>query len=176
SVAVGADAIVAEHSPVASDSEAASGTGAVWSASAMFCVCVDSLPLPSLKCQVTTEVPCVVRVSESLVVPVMVPLQLSVAVGAEAIVAEHSPVASASEAALGTGAVWSATTMFCVCVDSLPLPSLKCQVTTEVPCVVRVSESLVVPVIVPLQLSVADGGEAIVCAHSPVASARAAAA
>src|SRR5205823_14258705 len=104
--------------------------GAVTSATTMCCVCVDSLPLPSLKCQVTSEVPCVVRVSESLVVPVIVPLQLSVAVGAEAIVAEHSPVASAREAAFGTGAVWSATTMCCVCVDSLPLPSLKCQVTT----------------------------------------------
>src|SRR5438093_11803823 len=104
----------------------------------MFCVCVHSLPLPSLKCQVTTEVPCVVRVSESLVVPVIVPPQLSAAVGAEAIVAEHSPVASASEAASGTGAVWSATTMFCVCVDSLPLPSLRSEerrVGTGVGCV-----------------------------------------
>src|SRR5207249_10832927 len=97
---------------------------------------------------------------ESLVVPVIVAPQLSVAVGAEAIVAEHSPVASASEAASGTGAVRSATTMCCVCVDSLPLPSLKCQVTTEVPCVVRVSKSLVVPVIVAPQLSVAVGAEA----------------
>src|SRR5437773_5103820 len=101
----------AEHSPVASDSEAASGTGAVWSATTMCCVCVDSLPLPSLKCQVTTEVPCVVRVSESLVVPVMVPPQLSVGVDEEATDLEHPPVAAGRQAPYGTGAVWSDTTM-----------------------------------------------------------------
>ena len=63
---------------------------------------MDVLPLPSSKVQVTTEVPCVVRVNASVVVPVIVPEQLSVAVGALPIVAEHSPVASAKEAASGT--------------------------------------------------------------------------
>ena len=70
--------------------------------------------MPSSNVQVTTDVPWVVRVSEFVVVPVMVPEQLSAAVGGVVIVAEHSPVASGSEAILGTGAVLSTTTMFCV--------------------------------------------------------------
>src|SRR5678816_995297 len=170
SVAVGAEAIVAEHWPVASGSVATFGTGAVMSSTTMFCVCVEVFPLPSLNVQVTTDVPCVVRVNESVVVPVIVPAQLSAAVGAEAIVAEHWPVALGSVATFGTGAVMSSTTMFCVCVEVFPLPSLNVQVTTDVPCVVRVNESVVVPVIVPPQLSAAVGAEAIVAEHWPVAS------
>ena len=123
------------------------------------------LPLPSSKVQVTVEVPCVVRVNESEVVPVMVPKQLSVAVGAEAIVAEHWPVASAKLAALATGAMVSSTTIFWVWVLVLPLPSSKVQVTVEVPWVLLVNESEVVPVMVPEQLSVAVGAEAIVAEH-----------
>ena len=41
------------------------------------------LPFVSSNVQCTTEVPCVVLVSGSLVVPVIVPTQLSVVVGAE---------------------------------------------------------------------------------------------
>src|SRR5256885_8412575 len=56
-----------------------------------------TLPCPSSKLQVTTEMPCVVRVSGSLVVPVIVPPQLSVVVGAVVIVAEHCPVTRSEE-------------------------------------------------------------------------------
>ena len=79
--------IVAEHWPVTSGKVAASGTGAVVSWTTMFCVAVVVLPFPSSNVQVTTEVPCVIRVSESLVVPVTVPAQLSVVVGAAGMVA-----------------------------------------------------------------------------------------
>src|SRR5437016_7883346 len=66
--------------------------GVTVSVTTMFCVCVELLPWPSLNVQVTTEVPWLLRVSESVVVPVRVPEQLSVAFGADAIVAEHWPV------------------------------------------------------------------------------------
>src|SRR5688572_33228879 len=95
----------------------------------MFCVWVVLLPLPSSKVQVTTEVPCVVRVSGSLVVPTIRPSQASVAVGAAGIVAEHSPVASGSVATLGTGSVVSSMTMFWVWVVVLPDAYWKGEVT-----------------------------------------------
>src|ERR1051325_10717279 len=114
----------------------------------------------------------VFRVRESVVVPVIVPEQLSLAVGGAEMVAEHSPVTSGRLATLGTGAVLSLTTIFWVCEEMLPFPSSNVQVTTEVPCVLRVSESVVVPVMVPEQLSSAVGGAEIVAEHSPVASGR----
>ena len=92
----------------------------------MFCVAVVVLPFPSLNVQGTTEVPCVLRVSGSLVVPVIVPAQLSVVVGAAAMVAEHWPVTSANTGV--AGAIVSSTTMFCVAVVVLPFPSLNVQV------------------------------------------------
>ena len=46
-------------------------------------------PLPSSKVQVTVDVPCVFLVNEFVVVAVINPPQLSFAVGAEGIVAEH---------------------------------------------------------------------------------------
>src|SRR5438876_715317 len=98
-------------------------TGIVVSAITIFCVCDEALPTASTKCHVTVEVPCVLRVSESVVVPVMVPEQLSVAVGDPAMVAVHWPVTSGSEATLGTGAVVSVTTIFCVCEEALPTAS-----------------------------------------------------
>src|SRR4029434_1571686 len=119
---------------------------------------------------VATDAPFFEPLRESLVVPVITPLQLSVAVGGVLIVAVHWPVASGKLPAFGTGAVVSCTTMFCVWGDSLPVPSMKCQVTTKVPCVECVSESVVVPVITPLQLSVAVGGALIVAEHCPVTS------
>src|SRR6266513_2297565 len=106
-VAVGGAAMVAEHWPVALGSVATFGTGAIVSVTTMFCVWVELLPWPSLNVQVTTDVHCVLRVSESLVVPVMGPEQLSVAVGAVAMVAEHWPVALGNVATFGTGAIVS---------------------------------------------------------------------
>src|SRR6266498_4246271 len=81
-------------------------------------------PCPSSYLQVTIEVPWVVRVSESLVVPVMVPLQLSLAVGGVLIVAEHCPVTSGKLATLATGAIVSLTVIVCVHLSELPLESV----------------------------------------------------
>src|SRR5216117_2266964 len=119
SVAVGA-VTVAEDWPVTSGRLATLATGAVVSVTTMFCVCVAMLPWPALKVQVTTDVPWVLRVSESVVVPVMVPEQLSVAVGGASMVAEHWPVALGNVATFGTAGTVSVTTMFCVCVAMLP--------------------------------------------------------
>src|SRR5436190_24002062 len=99
----------------------------------------------------------------------MVPEQLSAAVGAAAMVAEHWPVALGNVATFATGAIVSVTTMFCVWVELLPWPSLNVQVTTDVPCVLRVSESLPFPALFPSQLSVAVGAAATVAEHWPVA-------
>ena len=63
-------------------------------------------------------------------VPVIVPAQLSVVVGAVT-VTEHSPVAAASVGF--TGLVTSSTTTVWVAVAVLPLPSVTVQVTVVVP-------------------------------------------
>ena len=68
-----------------------------------------------------------------VVVPVILPAQLSLAIGAVTD-ALHSPVTVTSVGA--TGAVTSSTTTVCVVVDVLPLPSLKLQLTVYVPCAV----------------------------------------
>ena len=73
----------------------------------IFWVCIEILPSPSTKCHVTVELPWVLRVRESVVVPVIVPEQLSVAVGGAVMVAEHCPVTSGNDATLGTGATVS---------------------------------------------------------------------
>ena len=91
------------------------------------------LPTASVKVQVTVDVPCVLLVNASVVVPVIVPLQLSVAVGADVIVAEHCPVAATKLATLATGATVSVTTINWVCVLVFPTASLKVQVTVDVP-------------------------------------------
>ena len=65
--------------------------------------------------------------------PVMVPAQLSCAVGAVT-VTEHSPVALAKVGE--TGDVTSSTITVCCVVLLLPLPSLKVQVMLYDPCVV----------------------------------------
>src|SRR6187402_1040627 len=168
SVTIGAVAMVAEHSPVTAARIPA--TGAVVSATIIFWVCVLEFPVASVKVQVTVEVPCVERVNESVVVPVINAPQLSVTIGAVAMVAEHSPVTAARIPA--TGAVVSATIIFWVCVLEFPAASVKVQVTVEVPCVERVNESVVVPVINAPQLSVTIGAVAMVAEHSPVAAAR----
>ena len=64
-----------------------------------------------------------VYVNRSVVVPTTNPIQLSVAVGAVSMLAEHSPVMVGSIALLATGAVTSFTITVWVCVDVLPLPS-----------------------------------------------------
>ena len=61
---------------------------------------VTVCPLPSLNDQVTTVVPCVVIGNTVVVVPVIVPAQLSVVVGAVG-VAEHCPVTFASVGTTG---------------------------------------------------------------------------
>src|SRR5439155_6132901 len=81
--------------------DATLGSGAIVSVTRIFHVCVVLLPWLSLKCHVTVEVPWVLRVRESVVVPVIVPEQLSVAVGGAVMVAEHCPVTSGNDATLG---------------------------------------------------------------------------
>ena len=56
--------------------------------------------------------------NESVVVPMIVPEQLSIALGAVT-VAEHSPVIVGNVVTTGTGAVISLTTTVCVCVVML---------------------------------------------------------
>ena len=68
-----------------------------------------------------------------VVVPVILPAQLSLVIGAVTD-AEHSPVTVTSVGA--TGAVTSSTTTVCFVVHVLPLPSLKLQLTVYVPCAV----------------------------------------
>ncbi len=88
SVVVGAVA-VAEHSPVTLVS---TGTaGGVSSVMITFWLAVEILPLPSSKLQWIIWVPWVEYVNGSVVVPVTVPAQLSVVVGAVT-VTEHSAV------------------------------------------------------------------------------------
>ena len=60
-------------------------------------------PLPSSYVQVTVVVPCAVIGKVALCVPVKAPAQLSVAVGADNEVTEHSAVTSDKVAASGTG-------------------------------------------------------------------------
>ena len=57
-------------------------------------------------------------------VPVISPLQLSLAVGMADTVAEHSPVTSGRTASVGTGALLSSTTTDWVWELVFPLPSL----------------------------------------------------
>ena len=99
-------------------------------------------------------------------------LQLSVAVGAVNEVTVHSSVKSAKGVASATGAVMSFIITFWVCVLVFPFPSSYVQVTTVVPWVVTGNEVIVVPVIVPSQLSVAVGAVGAVTAHSSIKSAR----
>ena len=72
-----------------------------------FCVAVVKLPFPSANVQVTIVVPCFVIGNTVDVVPVTVPAQLSVVVGAVG-VAEHSAVTSVSVGL--TGGVTSGVT------------------------------------------------------------------
>ena len=105
-------------------------------------------PFPSLNVQLTVNVPCVEYVNGFVVVPVIVPAQLSVVVGAVT-VAEHCPVTVAKVGV--DGFVTSSTITVCVAVTVLPLPSLNDHVTTVVHCVVIGKTVVVIPVVVPAQ-------------------------
>src|SRR5690606_40475179 len=76
------------------------------------------------------------RANASGVVAVMIPAQLSFAVGTgiSAAVTAHSLVMVAKVATAGTGAVTSSTTMVCCCVVVLPLPSLYVQLMVSEGC------------------------------------------
>ena len=125
-------------------------------------------PLLSLKVHVIVVDPPSTKLNVSDVVPFTVPAQLSVVDGTESVPSQSTVTADSVGV---TGAVISSTTMFCVCVDVFPLPSSKVQVTVVEPCVELVNESVVVPVIVPPQLSDAVGALPVMVAeHSPVAS------
>src|SRR4029077_2019035 len=139
------------------------------SSSITFWVTLEVLPLPSLKVQVITVVPCVVIGKLVDVVAVTVPTQLSVAVGAVGD-AEHSAVTSGNEAGAAGGVISSSIT-FWVTLEVLPLPSLKVQVITVVPCVVIGKLVDVVAVITaPAQPSMAVGAVILFTEHSAVTS------
>lgn len=91
--------------------------------------------------------------------PLIVPLQVSVAVGGvKLFIWQPEKFNVGKLAVFATGAVVSSMITFWVLVVTLPLPSLKAQVTTYVPSVLYVIASFVVPVTVPAQLSEAVGG------------------
>jgi len=113
---------VALHCPVTAESVGAAG--GVVSSTTTVCVAVEMFPLPSLKLQVIVYVPWLLYVRGEVVVPVIIPAQLSVVVGALT-VALHCPVTVVS---VGTaGGLVSSTITVCVAVVILPLPSLKLQ-------------------------------------------------
>ena len=67
---------------------------------------MDVLPFPSVYDQWMVYVPCTLYVNASVVVPVTLPTQLSVALGTVA-VAEHCPVTVGNVLTFATGAVTS---------------------------------------------------------------------
>jgi hypothetical protein len=77
-------------------------------------------------------VPCAVYEVGSDVVAVIVPAQLSVAVGAETL-AEHSPVTVGNEAAFATGAVLSFTVTVVLQELLAPFASVTVSITFVVP-------------------------------------------
>ena len=139
-------------------------TGAVISVTITFCVAVVVLPFPSSNVHVTTVVPWVVIGNTVEVVPVTIPAQLSVVVGAVG-VPEHSPKFTSANTGV-TGDVISSTITFCVAVAMLPFPSSNVHVTTVVPWVVIGNTVEVVPVTVPAQLSEVVGAVGVP-EHSP---------
>ena len=96
--------------------------GLVTSSSVMFWLAVVELPLPSVKVQVTTVTPWAVIGKLTFGVPVIVPAQASVVVGAVG-VPEHSPILMAVRVGV-TGGVTSFSVMVKVVVCVFPLPSL----------------------------------------------------
>jgi len=88
------------QSTVAAGNELIFGAGAVMSSKIIFWLAVTMFPLPSLNVHVTTVVPCVVIGKVVVVVPVSVPAQLSVVVGAVGVI-EHCPVTFDNVGVLG---------------------------------------------------------------------------
>ena len=116
--------------------------------------CVEEFPLLSVKVQVTVVEAVIGNVVK--VVPVMVPLQLSVAVGGVILFTWHCSFTVGKVVRSATGAVVSRITTDWFCVELFPLPSVKVQITVVE--VVTGKAVVVVPVMVPSQLSVAVGG------------------
>ena len=87
SVAVGGVKLINEHSAVAVASDALSATGAVISSITTLCVCVDVFPLPSSYVHVIVAELVIGKLA--LCVPMIVPAQLSAAVGAVKATIEH---------------------------------------------------------------------------------------
>ena len=86
-----------------------------------------TLLLASVYVHVTTVAPCAVIGNVVVVVPVIVPAQLSVAVGAVGAATLHSAVRSESVVTFATGAVVSTTVIVCVYAVSythLTLPTI----------------------------------------------------
>ena len=96
--------------------------GLVTSSNVMFWLAVVELPLPSAKVQVTMVIPWAVIGNVVVVVPVIVPAQASVVVGATG-VPEHSPRLTLAKVGV-TGGVTSFSVMVKVVVSVFPLPSL----------------------------------------------------
>ena len=91
---------------------------------------VVEFPFPSLKVQVTTVVPCVVIGNIVAVVPVTIPAQLSVVVGAVG-VPLHCPTLTAVKVGV-VGAVTSFNVIVKVVDSVFPLPSLAVMVMSWV--------------------------------------------
>ena len=98
----------------------------------------------------------------------IVPMQLSKVVGTVT-VAEHCPVMVDKVGEVGLEVL--STITVCGTVMLFPFPSLNVQLTVNVPCVEYVNGSVVVPVIVPAQLS-AVVGAVTVAEHCPVTVAK----
>ena len=117
--------------------------------------------MPSLKVQVTTVVPCVVIGKPTFGVPVIVPAQLSVVVGATG-VPEHWPTLTAVKVGVA-GAVTSFNVIVKVVDSVFPFPSLAVMVMScVVSCpLIRVPETgscvlMMLPVAVQLSAAVVN--------------------
>ena len=174
SVAVGTVKLSTLHSAVTSSKSVISATGAETSSIITFWVWVLILPSLSVKVHVTSVLPWAVIGNTVVVTPITWPAQLSVAVGATKVSTLHSALTSSKSATSATGAVVSIITTVCVWVVILPSLSSKDHVTTVVPCAVIGNSVLVVPVIVPSQLSVAVGAVKTSTLHSAVTSSKSA--
>ena len=106
-----------------------------------------------------------------VVVPVIVPEQLSVAVGGVMVLTgAHEEFMADKFAVFGTGAVKSLIVTCCDCVVVLPLPSLYVQVIVVFALIGILTE--LVAVIVPAQLSVAVGAVKEVTAQEELIAAK----
>ena len=114
-------------------------------------------PEPSSNVHVITEAPGTEIGKVVVVVPVIVPMQLSVAVGAVTEFTSHMSTKSGKLVISAIGAIVSASITFCNCDVVFPCPSLYVQVTTVVPGVVIGKATSGTPSNMPPQLFVAVG-------------------